>query len=145
MSDNKGINKISDKLLASVVRFSEDSIIITTKDLDFPGPQIIYVNPGFTRMTGYFPQEVIGKTPRIFQGPKTDKSVLKRLKNDLLAGEVFYGQAINYRKDGSEFWNEWHIEPIKDDFGKVQYYVAIQQDITKRKKIEFKIFILFLH
>ncbi|MEI7998345.1 MAG: PAS domain S-box protein [Candidatus Omnitrophota bacterium] len=129
-------DKVSEKLLSLVVHFSQDSIIITTKDLDFPGPQIIYVNPGFTKMTGYLPQEVIGKTPRIFQGPKTDQSVLKRLKSALLEGKVFYGQAINYRKDGAEFWNEWHIEPIRDDVGELVYYVAIQHDITERKRIE---------
>ncbi len=128
--------KISDQLLASVVRFSEDSIIITTKDLDLPGPKIMYVNPGFTKMFGYAPQEVIGKTPRIFQGPKTDRGVLQRLKATLESGNVFFGQSINYRKDGTEFWNEWHIEPIRDDAGAIDCYVAIQRDITKRKESE---------
>ena len=136
MSVYKETYKVSEKLLASVVHFSEDSIIITTKDLDLPGPKIIYVNPGFTKMFGYTPQEVIGKTPRIFQGPKTDRSVLKRLKTTLLEGNVFFGQAVNYRRDGSEFWNEWHIEPIRDDSGAVECYVAIQHDITKRKEAE---------
>jgi len=136
MSEPVGIYKVSEKLLASIAYFSEDSIIITTKDLDLPGPQIIYVNPGFTKMTGYSPQEVIGKTPRIFQGTKTDKSVLRRLKSSLLEGKVFFGQAINYRKDGSEFWNEWHIEPIRDEDGTVECYLAIQHDITKRKEAE---------
>ena len=136
MPENKEEYKVTEKLLASVVHFSEDSIIITTKDLDLPGPKIIYVNPGFTRIFGYTSQEVIGKTPRIFQGPKTDKSVLKRLKTILLDGKVFFGQAINYRKDGSEFWNEWHIEPIRDESGAVECYVAIQHDVTKRKEAE---------
>jgi len=125
--------QVTEKLLSSVVRFSEDSIIITTKDLDLPGPQIIYVNPGFTKMTGYMPEEVIGKTPRILSGPKTDQTVLGRLKSSLLSGKVFFGQSINYRKDGSEFWNEWHIEPIRNDSGDIEYYVAIQHDITERK------------
>lgn len=128
--------QITDQLLASVVRFSEDSIIITTKDLDAPGPYIIYVNPGFTRMTGYSSEDVIGKSPRILQGPKTDPSTLRRIRLSLDTGTVFFGQAINYRKDGSEFWNEWHIEPIKDHLGVVECYIAIQRDITKRKEAE---------
>ncbi|MBF0490702.1 MAG: PAS domain S-box protein, partial [Candidatus Omnitrophica bacterium] len=128
--------KVTEKLLASVVHFSEDSIVITTKDLDPPGPTIIYVNPGFTKMTGYSPHEIIGKTPGILQGPKTDRSILKNLKSSLIEGKVFFGQAINYRKDGSEFWNEWHIEPIRDHSGVVECYVAIQRDITKRKEAE---------
>jgi PAS domain S-box-containing protein len=125
-----------EKLLASVVHFTQDSIIVTTKDLDPPGPEILYVNPGFTRMTGYSPEEVLGKTPRILQGPKTDQSVTRKLRAALDAGEVFYGQTINYRKDGSEFWNEWHIEPIKDELGNLTHYIAIQHDITERKKSE---------
>lgn len=127
---------VDEKLLASVVYYSEDSIIVTTKDLDPPGPKMVYVNPGFTKMTGYQPEEVLGKTPRILQGPKTDPTVLKRLRETLENDEVFYGQAINYKKDGSEFWNEWHIEPIKDDKGELVNYLAIQRDVTQRKKAE---------
>lgn len=127
---------IDEKLLASVVHFSEDSIIITTTQLDLPGPQIVYVNPGFTKMTGYQAEDVLGKTPRILQGPKTDPSVIVRLRESLDKGEVFHGQAINYRKDGSEFWNEWHIEPIRTEEGEITHYIAIQHDITNRKEAE---------
>lgn len=129
-------SNVDDKLLALVVRFSEDSIIITDKELNPPGPRIIYVNPGFTRMTGYLPEEVLGKTPRILQGPNTDRDVLKKIRVMLEAGQVFSGQAINYRKDGTEFWNEWHIEPIRDVAGNITQYMAIQRDITKRKQSE---------
>lgn len=127
---------VNDQLLAAVVRFSEDSIIITTPDYNLPGPYIVYVNPGFTKMTGYTSEEVIGKTPRILQGPHTNPSVLKQIRAALEKGEVFFGQAINYRKDGSEFWNEWHIEPIKDASGVITHYIAIQRDITARKHAE---------
>jgi PAS domain S-box-containing protein len=130
---------IDEKLLASVVHFSEDSIVVTDTCLDSPGPKIIYVNPGFTKMTGYKPEEVIGKTPRILQGPKTNRAVLDRLRTTLDAGEVFYGQAINYRKDGTEFWNEWHIEPIRDENGQITHYIAIQHDVTERKRSEYAI------
>lgn len=135
---NKKFSVDSD-LLAKVVHFSEDSIIITTINLDPPGPEILYVNPGFTKMTGYEPEEVLGKTPRILQGPKTDQSVLVRLRRTLESKEVFFGQAINYKKDGSEFWNEWHIEPILNEQGELTHYLAIQHDITERKKTEMAI------
>ncbi len=136
MTEHNRNQKVEDRLLASVVHFSEDSIIITNTELDLPGPLIVYVNPGFTKTTGYVPEEVLGKTPRILQGPKTDRFVLNRLKETLKAGKVFFGQAINYRKDGSEFWNEWHVEPINDDSGKVTHYIAIQHDISERKRAE---------
>ncbi len=136
MTEYNKKQKVEDSLLASVVHFSEDSIIITDTKLDLPGPKIIYVNPGFTKMTGYLSEDVLGKTPRILQGPKTDRSVLNRLKETLKAGKVFFGHAVNYRKDGSEFWNEWHIEPIRDESGNLTHYIAIQHDITERKKAE---------
>ncbi len=128
--------QVDEKLLASVVHFSEDSIIVTNNQLDEPGPTIVYVNPGFTKMTGYAPEEALGKTPRMLQGPKTDQEVLKSLRKKLEANEVFFGQAINYKKDGTEFWNEWHIEPIINEDGEVTHYIAIQHDVTKRKMQE---------
>lgn len=127
---------VDQNLCSYIVHYSEDSILVTSKDLDFPGPKIVYVNPAFTKMTGYSAQEILGKTPAILQGPKTDQAVLKKLRVALDAGEVFYGMTINYRKDGSEFYNEWHIEPIKDDDGNVLYYISNQHDVTSRVKSE---------
>lgn len=125
-----------EKLLAAVAFFSEDSIVITDTQLDAPGPRIVYVNPGFTKMTGYGPEEILGKSPRFLQGPKTDRAVLGEIRRKLNNNEVFFGQAVNYRKDGSEFINEWHIEPIRSDEGKVTHYLAIQHDATERVKAQ---------
>lgn len=124
------------RLLASAVNSAEDSILITTTHLQLPGPEIVFVNSAFTKMSGYTAAEVIGLTPRILQGPKTDQAVLERLRQNLAQGEVFYGEAINYRKDGTEFYNGWHIEPIRDGRGEISHYLAIQRDITDRKRSE---------
>jgi DNA-binding NarL/FixJ family response regulator len=83
------------RLLKTAVEQSNESVIIMTAQLDPPGPQIIYVNPAFTKMTGYAPEEVIGKTPHILQGPKTGPSLLSRLCKDCAAGKVFHGETIN--------------------------------------------------
>jgi PAS domain S-box-containing protein len=112
------------------------SILITDGNLDLPGPTILFVNPAFTRMTGYTEEEVIGKTPRILQGPRTDKTVLKRLRSDMERGEVFKGESINYRKDGREFLLEWQVAPIRNSDGRTTHYVAFQSDITERKRTE---------
>lgn len=124
------------RLLAAAVHHAEDSILITTTALDLPGPEIVFVNPAFTKLTGYTAEDAIGKTPRILQGPKTDREMLGRLRKTLERGEIFYGEAINYRKDGTPFYNEWHIEPICDEAGNVTHYLAIQRDVTARRYAE---------
>lgn len=123
-------------LLESAVRSDYDSIIITELSLEKPGPRIVYVNDGFCEMTGYSKEEVIGKTPRILQGPKTDRDMLDKLKRRLKEGQSFFGQAINYRKDGSEFVNQWDIHPLTDKEGNVTHWVSYQHDITERKRVE---------
>ena len=122
------------RLLASAVEFADDSIVITTADLE--EPKIVFVNPAFTNMSGYTAAEAIGKTPRILEGPKTDSAVLARLRENLSRGQIFHGEAINYRKDGTEFYKEWHIEPIKNLKGETTHYLTIERDITQRKQIE---------
>ncbi len=127
---------IDQSLLAAAVYFSQDAIIITKTQISDLGTEIIYVNPAFTRMTGYSPEEVIGKTPKILQGPKTDKALLVDLRRKLEKKEVFHGSTVNYRKDGREFINEWHIEPIKNAQGQVTHFLSVQRDITERKRLE---------
>gem|GEM_PF-6872185 len=120
------------RLFASAIEQVNEAITITMPELELPGPRIIFVNPAFTRMTGYTAEEVTGKTPRILQGPKTDRAVLDRLSEKLRRGEVFEGVAINYRKDGSEFYLEWRVDPIKNERGEVTHFVAVQRDVTER-------------
>jgi len=124
------------ELLESAIRSDYDSILITELKLEKPGPRIVYVNDGFCKMTGYSKEEVIGKTPRILQGPKTDREVLDKLKERLWEGQSFFGQAVNYRKDGSEFINQWDIHPLTDSEGNITHWVSYQHDITKRKRAE---------
>jgi two-component system sensor histidine kinase/response regulator len=124
------------RLLGSAVEQASESVMITEAGLDAPGPRIVFVNPAFTGMTGYASEQVIGQTPRILQGPRTDRAVLDRLRRELERGEVFEGEAINYRQDGSEFAMEWQIAPLRGSGGKVTHYLAIQRDVTERKRAE---------
>ncbi len=121
-------------LVEQAIKHDYDSILITELDLEEPGPKIVYVNEGFTRMTGYTKEEVIGKTPRILQGEKTDRKVLDRLKKRLIEGQAFFGHTVNYKKDGTEFVNQWDIHPLTDSMGKITHWVSYQRDITDRKE-----------
>ncbi|MGE0127018.1 MAG: PAS domain S-box protein [Blastocatellales bacterium] len=124
------------RLLKTAIEQSNESVIITTAQLDRPGPQIVYINPAFTKMTGYAPEDVIGKTPRILQGPKTDPAVLDRLREDCARGRIFFGETVNYRKDGSEFFIEWSVGPVRDERGQVTHFVATQRDVTERRRAQ---------
>lgn len=133
---NLQVTEETTRLLLSAVQQSKDSIIITTAKLDPPHPKIVFVNPAFVQMTGYTIEEVQGKTPRLLQGPNTDRVLLDDLRQHLSEGKPFHGEAINYRKDGTQFYIEWHITPIRNINGNITHFVAIQRDITPRKNIE---------
>jgi PAS domain S-box-containing protein len=125
------------RLLQSVVVNTNDAVVITEAEpVDEPGPRIIYVNEAFTRITGYSPEEVIGKTPRILQGAKTDRSELYKIRQALARWEPITVEVINYRKDGSEFWNEFSIVPVADKNGWYTHWIAVQRDTTGRKQAD---------
>lgn len=123
---------------AAVIEAAQESILITTADLDAPGPSIVYANPAFERMTGWSREEIVGRSPRILQGPKTDLRIFSHLKEELRSGKIWEGQTINYRKDGSEFWMEWSIVPLTES-GQTYQYVAIQRDVSARVRAELRL------
>lgn len=118
---------IMKRLLEESMEESFNSIIISEAGAGYP---IIYVNPAFCEMTGYGPHEVIGKSPSLLQGPETDPEIIKQLGKDLSEGNLFYGKAINYRRDGSKFMMEWKIAPINNDKNEITHYLAIQREVA---------------
>lgn len=123
------------KLLESVITHTNDSVIITEAEpFDKQGPRIIYVNEAFTRMTGYSLQEVIGKTPRILQGPKSDKAELKKLSQAIRNWEPCEITTINYKKNKDEFWINFAITPVADEKGWFTHWIAIEKDVTEKRK-----------
>ena len=125
--DDENYRYIMKRLLEASMEESFNSVLITEAG---PGYPIIYVNAAFCELTGYGPHEVMGKPPSILQGPRTDPEVIQRLEQNIADGELFYGQAINYRKDGSEFMMEWKIAPIRNDKEEITHYLAIQREVT---------------
>lgn len=125
------------RLLKSVVVNANDAVIITTAEpIEQPGPQIIYTNEAFSRMTGFSHEEVRGKTPRLLQGPKTDQADLDKIRSALKTWQPVVAELINYRKDGSEFWVELSIVPVADESGWYTHWVSVQRDISERKQGE---------
>jgi PAS domain S-box-containing protein len=111
-------------LLQVLAENSFDSILIT--DASTEG-KIIYANEAFEKLTGHDPSSVIGKTPRILQGPGTDEKVIARISNAMKSGGKFEGKAINYKKDGTPFIMHWRVLPI-EVAKKITAWVAIQRE-----------------
>jgi len=125
------------KLLESVVTNTNDAILITEAEpVGEPGPRIIYINNAFAEMTGYTEEEIIGKTPRILQGPKSDQKELKRLSRALHEYQPCEITTINYKKNGEEFWVNFSVSPVADQTGRVTHFIAIERDVSERKKAE---------
>lgn len=122
---------VTQRMLATL----RESVVLTDADLE-NGPRIIYANEAFWEMTGYAPGELVGQTPRVLQGPKTDRALLDRLREDLKAGRSSEGQAINYRKDGTPYHVSWSIEPAFGSTGEVEYFVGVQRDVTSQVEQE---------
>lgn len=125
------------QLFESVITRSADSILITSAEpIHQPGTQIVYVNDAFTRMTGYLPEEVIGLTPRILQGPGTTRKELDRLKGALAQWKPVEVELLNYKKNKEEFWVSISVVPVSDEKGWFTHWISIQRDITDRKREE---------
>jgi PAS domain S-box-containing protein len=122
------------KLLESVITNATDAVMIMEAiHVDRLALNIIYVNGAFTKMTGYAKEEVIGKSPRILQGPLTSKSELGKLQLSLQKGEPCEIEIVNYRKNGEKFWLSLAIAPVTDNRGRVTHFISIQRDITERR------------
>ena len=136
ITERKRLQAESERIKNTLLESARDAIVVTGPKLSEPGPAIRYVNPAFERMTGYTLSEVKGKTPRMLQGQKTDRVVLRRLRERLEAGHTFQGETVNYDKGGEPFQMEWTIAPVEDDAGEVTNWLAVQRDVTERRRLE---------
>ena len=109
-------------------------VLIT--DVSAPDNAIIYASPGFARLTGYSATETLGRNCRFLQGPGTDPVQVSLLRSALQNGEPCTVELLNYRKDGTSFWNQLAISPVRDAEGRLTNYVGVQTDVTSRRKLE---------
>jgi PAS domain S-box-containing protein len=111
---------------------------ITITDASHPDNPIVYVSPGFERITGYSGEEVLGKNPRLLQGPESDLAATAQLRESIRAGRQFGVEILNYRKDGSPFWNAIVMAPLLEG-GRLTHWVSVSTDITERRQLEEKL------
>jgi len=124
------------RLLKLTIENLTDVVVITEADPD--NPIIIFANNASTDVLGYTPDELIGKTPKLLQGEKTDKLQLTALKNALKNNESFTTELINYSKDGREYWININIVPVVDQQGNTSHFAAIERDVTQSKAANFE-------
>ncbi|MCF7971451.1 MAG: diguanylate cyclase [Methylococcaceae bacterium] len=128
---------LSQELYLQALNSTRDGLIITeAKGRDNP---IIYANPAFLALTGFTLTEVLGQDCRFLQGTNIDQAELALIRLAIQKGESVLVTLRNYKKDGSIFWNELSISPIKDALGTVTHFIGIQKDVTERVELKKKL------
>ena len=118
--------------LALIAERTDNAVVLT----DAKG-YMIWVNAGFTRLTGYTLDEAIGRKPgALLQGPETNPATVRYMHEQLAKGEGLKVQLINYNKKGGKYWLASEIQPIRNEAGDIINFMAIQSDITERKNSE---------
>ncbi len=119
--------------LATAIEQSAEGVVITDTYGD-----IEYVNPAFTRFTGYSREEVLGRNPRILKSGKHDLGFYQQLWATILKGEIWHGEMINRRKDGSSYAEEMSIAPVRTPSGEITHFIATKLDVTARRQLELQ-------
>lgn len=119
----------------------EKSVVIS--DPSRPDNPMIYVSEEFETQTGYPPGEVLGRNCRFLQGPETDPAAVQAIRDALAARTEITIDILNYRRDGSKFWNRLRIRPLFDDQGKLLYYVGAQNPIPAEEVRSYPIEAVF--
>jgi PAS domain S-box-containing protein len=109
---------------------------IAIADASQPGYPIVHVNEAFERITGYAAADLLGRSCKALQGRDTDAETLAIMRRTLANGQPFLGELLNYRKDGTAFWNLLSISPVHEDGGRLAHYIAVLTDVTERRQLE---------
>lgn len=110
---------------------AQTRMAVCLADPNQPDYPIVFVNRAFRELTGYDEQDVMGRNCRLLQGPETDRAQVARLRDAILAEDVIVVELLNYRKDGTPFWNALHIGPIYHADGRLRYIFGSQWDVTE--------------
>lgn len=117
---------------AAAIFHLNSGVVVT--DPNLPDNPIVFANPQFWDMTGYPVEETIGYSCRFLQGPETNRETVAEIRNAIAARRTFHGELLNYRKDGTPFWNELTVSPVFDSAGELINFVGLQTDVTERRR-----------
>ena len=109
---------------------------ITIADARLPARPLIYANDGFERLTGYPVGEVLGRNCRFLQGPESDPTAVAEIRAAIAEQRECIVEILNYRRDGSSFWNRLSVTPVRAESGVVTHFIGIQSDVTARREAE---------
>jgi PAS domain S-box-containing protein len=121
-------------LQSTAVEAAGNAILVTNRS-----GAILLANPAFTALTGYTAEEVLGKTPRVLKSGKHDQAFYRKLWKTILSGQTWRGEFTNRRKDGSLFYDEHTITPVRSEGGEITHFIGIMHDVTKRNRVEERV------
>ncbi|WP_404376610.1 EAL domain-containing protein [Vreelandella aquamarina] len=125
------------RTLERSVEASVNGVVIA--DASQPDLPIVYANQAFSSMTGYLQSEVLGQNCRFLQGPDSDPVMVNKLRRGIEEQREVHVTLCNYRKDGTPFWNDLYVAPVRDQEGRVTHFVGVQHDISKHKAYEARL------
>lgn len=125
---------INAQLLQSMVDASNDGIVVCEQEGD--DTILIYVNAAFERLTGFSRDEILYQDCRFLQGNDRDQLARVRIRKAMLDGKPCREVLLNYRKDGSAFWNELSITPVYNEADQRRYFIGIQKDVSRQVELE---------
>ncbi len=127
------------RLLGAAVQHASEAITLISTPPGPTSPHVVFVNPAFTRLTGYSPDEVLAQYPNLLQGPETAPTGIAQIYAQLADGQPTQGEVIQHRKDGSEYLAEWYITPVHNEADTITHWMLIQRDITGRRAMEARV------
>jgi diguanylate cyclase (GGDEF)-like protein/PAS domain S-box-containing protein len=147
-ADEPDVPEVAPELLGSPLlhrALSAAPTGITIADVSRPDHPLVWVNPAFTRMTGYDAREVLGQNCRFLQGPGTDAAAVGSIAGAVREGRSLRTTLLNYRRDGSPWWNDVRLSPVRDADGTVTHYIGIQTDVTRQVETDAHVLHLAQH
>lgn len=129
-------SRINESLFEVLVQNLHDAILIVkVPESATDDPRIVYANKKVEELTGYKPEELIGMSPRMLNGPHTDANRLEAMQQAILNRESFTTELRNFHKDGSPYWVEIHLQPLPDSDGVCRHYMSVNRDVTRQHNV----------